>query len=135
MGFVDDINLEGELSSVAGDVQAIIDSNPTTGLVLNARMCEITAKNFEMIDKFSICLKVTYLNLDARTYKLRHTHTYTNTQTRKHTHMYSQKHTQIHKHASTQTHKHPQTHTQTHTNKIKHTNTHKYMHKHIRTQT
>ena len=54
MGFVDDINLEDELSSFARDVQAIIDSNPTTGLVLNARKCEITAKNFELIDKFSI---------------------------------------------------------------------------------
>ena len=40
--------------SVARDVQAIIDSNPMTGLVLNARKCEITAKNFKMIDKFSI---------------------------------------------------------------------------------
>ena len=46
MGFVDDINLEGELSSAARDVQAIIDSNPTTGLVLNTRKCKITAKNF-----------------------------------------------------------------------------------------
>ena len=54
MGFVDDINLEGELSSVVRDVQVIINSNPTTGLVLNARKCKITAKNFEMIDKFSI---------------------------------------------------------------------------------
>ena len=54
MGFVDDINLEGELSSVARDVQAINDSNPTTVLVLNARKCQITANNFEMIDKFSI---------------------------------------------------------------------------------
>ena len=27
---------------------------PTKDLVLNARKCEITAKNFEMIDKFSI---------------------------------------------------------------------------------
>ena len=54
MGFVDDINLEGELSSVARDVQAIIDSIPTSGLVFNERKCEITAKNFEMIDKFSI---------------------------------------------------------------------------------
>ena len=51
MGFVDDINLEGEL---ARDVQAIIDSNPSPGLVLKASKCEITAKNFEMIDKFSI---------------------------------------------------------------------------------
>ena len=54
MGFVDDINLEGKLSCVARDVQAIIDSNPTTGHVSNARKCEITAKYFEMIDKFSI---------------------------------------------------------------------------------
>ena len=54
MGFVDDINLEGELSSVARDVQAIIHSNSTTELVLNACKCEITARNFEMIDKFSM---------------------------------------------------------------------------------
>ena len=32
MGFVDDINLEGELSNIARDVQVIIDSNTTTGL-------------------------------------------------------------------------------------------------------
>ena len=54
MGFVGDINLEGKMSSIARDVKAIIDSNPTTGLVLKARQCEITTKNFEMIDKFSI---------------------------------------------------------------------------------
>ena len=53
IGYVDDINLEGELSSVARNVQAIIDSNPSTGFVLTAIKCEITAKNFEMIDKFS----------------------------------------------------------------------------------
>ena len=54
MGFVDDINLEGELSCFAIDVQAIIDSNLMTGLVLNASKCDITAKNVEMIEKFSI---------------------------------------------------------------------------------
>ena len=54
MNFVVDINLEGELSGVARDVQAIIDSNSSTGLVLNASKCEITVNNFEMIDKFSI---------------------------------------------------------------------------------
>ena len=54
MSFVDNINLEGELSSVSRDIQAIIDSNPSTGLVLIASKCKITAKNFEMIDKFSI---------------------------------------------------------------------------------
>ena len=47
MGFVDDINLEGELSSVARDIQAIIDSNPTTRLVLkaiSARLRQRTSK-------------------------------------------------------------------------------------------
>ena len=39
-GFVDDINMKGEVSSVASDVQAIIDSNPTMGLVLNASNCD-----------------------------------------------------------------------------------------------
>ena len=42
------------MSSVARDVQAIIDSNPTTGIVLNSSKCENTVKNFEIIDKFSI---------------------------------------------------------------------------------
>ena len=32
MGFVDDINLEGELSSVVRDVQAIVNSNRRRGL-------------------------------------------------------------------------------------------------------
>ena len=55
LGFIDDSNLEGELSCVAPrEVHAIIDSNPTTGLVLNISKCEITTKNFEMIDKFFI---------------------------------------------------------------------------------
>ena len=55
MGFVDDINLEGEVSRVArGDVQAIIDPNPMAGLVVNASKSEIMTKNIEMIDKFSI---------------------------------------------------------------------------------
>ena len=54
MAFVNDINLEGKVSSIARDVQSIIDSNPTTGLVLNASKCEIMAKNFQMINKFSI---------------------------------------------------------------------------------
>ena len=36
MGFVDDIDSEGEVSHVARDVQAIIDSNASTGLTLNS---------------------------------------------------------------------------------------------------
>ena len=54
MGFVDNIGLEGEISSVARVVQAIIDSNPLTGLLLNACKCDITAKNFDIIDEFAI---------------------------------------------------------------------------------
>ena len=54
MGFVYDIDLEEEISSVARDVQAIIDSHPLTGLLLNAWKCEITAKNFDIIDEFDV---------------------------------------------------------------------------------
>ena len=54
MGFVDDINLEDELSSIARDVQVIIDSNSATKLVLNAIKCDITVKDFKMIEKFFI---------------------------------------------------------------------------------
>ena len=46
--------LPGEISSVARDVQAIYDSHPLTGLLLNACKCEITAKNFDIIDEFAI---------------------------------------------------------------------------------
>ena len=42
------------MSNVARDIQAIIDSNPMTELVLNASNCEITTKNFEILDKFFI---------------------------------------------------------------------------------
>ena len=54
MGFVDDIDLEGEISPVARDVQTIIDSHPLTGLLLNACKCAITAKNFDIIDEFAV---------------------------------------------------------------------------------
>ena len=53
VGFVD-IDLEREISSVARDVEAIIDSHPSTDLLLNAHKCEIMAKNFEIIDKFTV---------------------------------------------------------------------------------
>ena len=54
MGFVDDIDSEGEVWHVARDVQAIIDSNASTGLTLNPNKCEITARNFNIVDKFPI---------------------------------------------------------------------------------
>ena len=54
MGFVDDIDSKGEVAHVARDVQAIIDSNASTGLTLNPHKCEITARNFNIVDKFPI---------------------------------------------------------------------------------
>ena len=53
MGCVDFCNLEGEISSVARDVQAIIDSHPLTGLLLNAYKCRMKAKNFDVIEEFA----------------------------------------------------------------------------------
>ena len=47
-----DINLKGEVFSVAREVQAMIDYNTTTGFALNAGKCEITAKKVEMIDNY-----------------------------------------------------------------------------------
>ena len=41
MGFVDDIDSEGEVVHVARDVQTIIDSNASTGLTLNLYKSEI----------------------------------------------------------------------------------------------
>ena len=49
LGYVNDTNLEGRISAVANDVQHIIDSFPTTGLILNAHKCEIIANNFYLI--------------------------------------------------------------------------------------
>ena len=54
LGYVDDTNLEGRISAVANDVQHIIDSFPTTGLILNAHKCEIISNNFDQIDKFPV---------------------------------------------------------------------------------
>ena len=54
LGFVDDIDLEGEVSRVARDVQTIVDTRPQTGLLLNIHKCEITTRNLDIIDKFSI---------------------------------------------------------------------------------
>ena len=54
MGFVNHIDVEEEISHVARDVQALADSRPQTGLILNIHMCEITARNFDLIDKFPI---------------------------------------------------------------------------------
>ena len=54
MGLVDDTDLEGEISSVDRDAQAIINSNLSTGLLLNANKCEIITKNIGIIDEFAI---------------------------------------------------------------------------------
>ena len=51
LGFVDDIDLEREVACVARDVQVIMDSQP---LFLNAHKCEITARNFDIINIFPI---------------------------------------------------------------------------------
>ena len=51
---MDDTNLEGRISAVANDIQHIIDSFPTTGLILNAHKCEIIVNNFDQIDKFPV---------------------------------------------------------------------------------
>ena len=54
LGYVDDTNLEGKIATVSKDVQIIIDSFPTTGLVLNARKCEIISCNGELVDQYPI---------------------------------------------------------------------------------
>ena len=53
-GFVDEIDLEGEVPRVVRDIQTIVDSRPQTGLLLNIHKCEITTRNFDIIDKFPI---------------------------------------------------------------------------------
>ena len=53
MGFIDDVDLQGEISSVTRDVQTIIESYPSTGL-LNAHKCEIMANNIDIIDNFTV---------------------------------------------------------------------------------
>ena len=50
LGFVDDIDMEVEVSRVARDVQTIVDSRPQTGLLLNIHKCEITTRNFDTFD-------------------------------------------------------------------------------------
>ena len=62
LGFVDDIDLEGEVSRVARDFQTIVDSRPQIGLLLNIHKCEITTRNFDIIDKFYFCQELSYNN-------------------------------------------------------------------------
>ena len=51
---MDDITLSGELDTVEGDVEAIIQSASETGLKLNQAKCEIIMEDLAMIDSFSI---------------------------------------------------------------------------------
>ena len=51
---MDDITLSGELDTVEGDVEAIIQSASEKGLKLNQAKCEIIMEDFSMIDSFSI---------------------------------------------------------------------------------
>ena len=54
LGYVDDINFEGKIATVAEDVQIIIDSFRTTGLVLNTSKCEIICSNGDLVDQYPI---------------------------------------------------------------------------------
>ena len=54
LGYVDDFNVEGQISKVAQDVQRIVDTQANTGLVLNLHTFEITANKFDVIDQYSI---------------------------------------------------------------------------------
>ena len=54
LGFMDDISLSGELGTVEGDVEAIIQSASEIGLKLNQAKCEIIMEDFSMIDSSSI---------------------------------------------------------------------------------
>ena len=47
---VHDIKLEGKISTVAKDVQHVVDSFPTTDLQLNAHKFELICNNFDLID-------------------------------------------------------------------------------------
>ena len=51
---MDDITLSGELGTVEGDVEAIIQSASETGLKRNQAKCEIIMEDFSMIDSSSI---------------------------------------------------------------------------------
>ena len=54
LGFMDDTTLFGELGTVEGDVEAIIQSASETGLKLNQAKCEIIMEDFSMTDSSSI---------------------------------------------------------------------------------
>ena len=54
MGFVDDVNLEEKISPIASDVQTIIDSHPSTGLLPNTHNFQITANNLDIVDNFMV---------------------------------------------------------------------------------
>ena len=52
LSYIDDVNLEGEISKVAASVQTILDSFQKTGLKLNAVKCEVTANDLRIIDHY-----------------------------------------------------------------------------------
>ena len=54
LGYVDDTNLEGKIVTDVEDVQIIIDSFSTTGLVLNASKCGIICSNGDLVDQYPI---------------------------------------------------------------------------------
>ena len=48
MGFVDDVDLEEEVTRVARDLQTIVDLRSQTGLLFNIHKCDITTRNFQI---------------------------------------------------------------------------------------
>lgn len=54
LAYIDDVNLEGEVREVATKIQMIMDAESTTGLQLNLHKCEITCRNFDILDDFPV---------------------------------------------------------------------------------
>ena len=54
IGFMDDLSLSSDLPTLAKDVKTIIDSEPVTGLRLNASKCEIISEDFNLIESFEV---------------------------------------------------------------------------------
>ena len=51
---MDDLSLSSDLPTLSKDVKTIIDSEPVTGLRLNASKCEIIPEDFNLIESFLI---------------------------------------------------------------------------------
>ena len=54
LGYVNDFNLEGKISTVALDFQRIIEMQAKTGLVFNLHKWEIIANSFDLIDQYAV---------------------------------------------------------------------------------